>query len=196
VKRNHIAIGYHGCDREIGERVLAGEIELRPSTNDYDWLGSGVYLWENDEVRAWQWAKSLQRHAKMSVGQIKEPFVVGVVVDLGDCLDLLQADSIRLVAEAHADLRQVTSEASRSMPRNIRIKDEIALRRLDCAVIQHLHRRREEDRLSSFDTVRAAFPEGHELYPDAGFQERTHIQVCVRNTRQIVGCFRVKGRRA
>lgn len=29
-------LGYHGCDREVGEAVLAGELELKPSTNLYD----------------------------------------------------------------------------------------------------------------------------------------------------------------
>ncbi len=47
-----VLIGYHGCDRETGERVLAGETELIASTNDYDWLGHGIYFWENDPERA------------------------------------------------------------------------------------------------------------------------------------------------
>ena len=35
-------LGYHGCDREVGEAVLAGETTLRPSENDWDWLGTGI----------------------------------------------------------------------------------------------------------------------------------------------------------
>ena len=32
-------LGYHGCDREVGEAVLAGKTVLRTSENDWDWLG-------------------------------------------------------------------------------------------------------------------------------------------------------------
>jgi hypothetical protein len=38
-------LGYHGCDKKVGERVLAGE-RLKPSENEYDWLGHGIYFWE------------------------------------------------------------------------------------------------------------------------------------------------------
>jgi hypothetical protein len=33
-------LGYHGCDRETGERLLLNE-PFRPSENTYDWLGKG-----------------------------------------------------------------------------------------------------------------------------------------------------------
>jgi hypothetical protein len=72
------------------------------------------------------------------------------------------------------------------------IKGELALRRLDCAVIQFLHHDREENNLPAFDTVRAAFPEGTPLYESAGFLERTHIQICVRDPSSVLGYFRVK----
>jgi len=29
-------LGFHGCERDVGERVLAGEQTLLDSTNDYD----------------------------------------------------------------------------------------------------------------------------------------------------------------
>ena len=40
-----------------------------------------------------------------------------------------------------------------------------------------------------FDTVRGLFPEGTPLYDGAGFRERNHVQLAVRNTDQILGCF-------
>jgi hypothetical protein len=36
-------LGYRGCDRETGEKLLMNEA-FRPSENYYDWLGSGVYF--------------------------------------------------------------------------------------------------------------------------------------------------------
>ena len=49
-------LGYHGCSAEVGERVLAGAADLSPSEQDYDWLGPGVYFWDSDPQRAWEWA--------------------------------------------------------------------------------------------------------------------------------------------
>ena len=41
-----LAIGYHGCDRSLAGRIVAGQTELKPSENAWDWLGHGIYLWE------------------------------------------------------------------------------------------------------------------------------------------------------
>ena len=51
-RRANLVIGFHGCDRSVVEKVI--------STNDYDWLESGIYFWENNEERAWQWAVTTQ----------------------------------------------------------------------------------------------------------------------------------------
>jgi hypothetical protein len=42
-----------------------------------------------------------------------------------------------------------------------------------------------------YSTVRALFPEGSELYPGAGFLDKTHIQICVRDPEKILGVFRI-----
>jgi hypothetical protein len=189
-----IHIGYHGCDRETGERVLSGETDLHISTNDYDWLGDGIYFWENDPERAAHWARSVQRHGKRRRREIKEPFVIGAVIQMGNCLDLMQAESIRVVREAHERLQSIYLEAKTEMPQNRLVAGELALRHLDCAVVQFLHRHRVEVGLPAFDTVRAAFPEGTPLYETAGFLERTHIQICVRQPVSVLGYFRVKRR--
>lgn len=36
--------------------VLTGKQDLRVSRNDYDWLGNGIYFWEDSYQRAFQWA--------------------------------------------------------------------------------------------------------------------------------------------
>jgi len=58
-----LAVGYHGCDRGLVERVVAGKDELKPSQNDWDWLGHGVYFWEDSCARALRWAEvETRRH--------------------------------------------------------------------------------------------------------------------------------------
>jgi hypothetical protein len=73
---------------------------------------------------------------------------------------------------------------------------DLVLRHLDCAVIDHLNVTvdavaAQHRGVQSFQTIRALFPEGKPLYPTAGFRELTHIQICVRDKRQIQGVFRI-----
>ena len=64
-------------------------------------------------------------------------------------------------------------------------------RNLDCAVIRRLHSILEDQDLAPVDTLRGVFIEGKPVYPGAGFDEKTHIQVVVRNPDCIKGVFRV-----
>ncbi len=45
-------LGYHGCDRDVGERLLAGEA-FQPSDNDYDWLGPGSASGRPTRAEVW-----------------------------------------------------------------------------------------------------------------------------------------------
>jgi hypothetical protein len=70
------------------------------------------------------------------------------------------------------------------------------LRRLDCAVMNFLYgilqtAQASDPKSQPYTTVRALFPEGSELYPGAGFRDKTHIQLCVREPEQILGVFRI-----
>jgi hypothetical protein len=78
-------LGFHGCDADVGEKILRSEgTHLAPSKKDYDWLGHGIYFWEGNPARAMEWAH--QRHLE---GMIKQPFVLGAIVDLKHCLGTL-----------------------------------------------------------------------------------------------------------
>ena len=66
---------------------------------------------------------------------------------------------------------------------------DLLIRELDCAVIETLHKTRDNGKLKPFDSVKGVFWEGKELYPDAGFREKDHIQVCIRNPNCIKGYF-------
>lgn len=86
-------LGYHGCDKSVAERLLKGE-PFRKSENDYDWLGPGVYFWEANPRRALSFAGEAKNRKSF---QIKAPYVVGAVVDLGLCLDLASEAGIEQV---------------------------------------------------------------------------------------------------
>ena len=55
-------LGFHGCDESVKDSLLLGKAKLKPSNNEYDWLGSGIYFWENDPDRALSYAKLLQNN--------------------------------------------------------------------------------------------------------------------------------------
>lgn len=185
-------LGYHGCDRITGESILAGKKALRPSDNAWDWLGTGIYFWENNARRALEWAKFAKAHPEVCSAVIKDPFVVGAVIDLGNCLDLLEADSIRVVQRAHDQLLEIFAASDVQPPRNEGLAPDRVVRKLDCAVINYVHDMQAASGEPAFDSVRAAFIEGHPLYEGAGFHRRTHIQLCVRSEAQVIGYFRIR----
>ena len=54
----NLIIGFHGCDTNTYENVIYKHERLHASHNSYDWLGSGIYFWENSLNRAQEWAAS------------------------------------------------------------------------------------------------------------------------------------------
>jgi len=90
-KRAGLIMGFHGCDKSVRDTVVANGDSLVPSTNDYDWLGNGIYFWENNCKRAMDFAVFLKNNPPHNFKQkIEEPAVIGAVIDLGHCLDLLE----------------------------------------------------------------------------------------------------------
>jgi hypothetical protein len=64
-------LAFHGCDRSVGESVLSGATDLLRSENDYDWLGHGIYFWENDPKRALQYAKYINTDFRRALSVTK-----------------------------------------------------------------------------------------------------------------------------
>lgn len=187
-----IVLAYHGCNLDTAHELLGGS-PFQPSTRDYDWLGAGSYFWENDPVRAYQWATEPRR-------KFDHPSIVGAAIELGNCLDLTTQLGIAAVKVAYNDFIAMAQKNGTVTPKNVDpSKDPTGdkiLRRLDCAVMNYLFEIQKTAQVidpnsQPFSTIRALFPEGGELYPDAGFWEKTHIQICVREPEQILGVFRI-----
>jgi len=186
-----IVFGFHGCDRRIGEKVLNGEQPLKESINAYDWLGNGTYFWENSPSRALEFATHLKNNPTKSKTPIKDPFVIGAVISLGNCLDLLDFEKLNLLKYGYHLVEDTATSLSKPIPKNKVMGElsELMLRELDCAVIEALHKARKNGGFVPFDSVKGVFLEGRELYPNAGFREKDHIQICVRNPNCIKGIF-------
>src|SRR6266700_5231217 len=131
-------------------RLLNGSEELGPSDNPWDWLGPGIYFWEQNPHRALAYAaEAALRHQKFS-GKIKTPFVVGAIIELGNCLNLIEPNSIKIVKEAYSNLLGTMQDSGEQMPLN-----KGANRQLDCAVIKYLHESNKKQGIRSYDTIRS-----------------------------------------
>jgi hypothetical protein len=186
-------LGFHGCDKQVAESVFSGTSRLKKSTNDYDWLGNGIYFWENNPQRALEYAKDLMRHPDRCSEKIKEPAVIGAIINLGNCLNLLDAKAIHLVKEANSLYENICTDNTLPLAQNKAggNSKDLLLRYRDCAVIELLHASRERQQEPPFMSVRGMFTEGKPLYENAGFHEKNHIQICIRNPNCIKGYFRV-----
>jgi hypothetical protein len=112
------------------------------------------------------------------------------VIDLGFCLDLISSTGIRAVESAYLDFVDYCNTASVPVPENTGGRDAL-FRKLDCAVINHLHKVRDAAKLPPFDSIKGVFIEDDPIYPKSGFNRKTHIQICVRSLECIRGVFRV-----
>lgn len=184
---SNLIIGFHGCDKQLAEQVVEGKTELKPSENDYDWLGNGIYFWENNYDRALSWA---EERAKRS-GQLMVPSVLGAVIDLGYCLDLMDNANLAAVKTAHEALVEAFRKKGIPLPKNKNIgkSKDLLLRKLDCAVIQTAHELSLASDNRQYDSVRSMFTEGEKLYENSGFASKNHIQICVCNPNCIKGYF-------
>ena len=177
-------LAYHGCDRDFGESMLSGTKSFKPSDNDYDWLGPGVYFWESNPHRALEFAGE-----KLKRGEgIRNPFVVGAVIDLGLCLDLTTKESLENLTDAHRSLMETIGPTGGLLPVN---GPEGWRRRLDCGVIRCLHQILRETGSEPIGTVRGIFTEGNPIYAGSAFLEKTHVQIAVCNLECIKAVFRV-----
>ena len=186
-KLPNLVIGFHGCSKETYNKVINEHEELKESNNAYDWLGSGIYFWENNLARAQEWAYI---HYKENAA------VIGAVLDLGYCLNLTDSASEDILKEGYKTLKLLYKKAGKELPKNKKAPKsntkDILLRNLDCAVIQTIQRTHsinmDKDK-AGFDSVRGVFTEGKKPYPGAAFYSKTHIQICICNPNCIKGYF-------
>jgi hypothetical protein len=189
---NRSAIGYHGCDESLVTEVLSGKTKLIKSAKRYDWLGAGVYFWENGFNRAQDGAKA---RASEPGHAVKKPAVLGAIINLGRCLDLLDTEATDLLAGLYPMFEKAITAKGAEMPKNASPKvgsvnpNDLVLRFLDCAVINWALDELAKDG-EKFDTVRCVYSEGLPCFDGSKIMAQSHIQLVVRNTEVITGYFK------
>jgi hypothetical protein len=197
--RANLILGFHGCDESVRDSLLMKPNKILPSEKPYDWLGHGVYFWENNYERAFQWAKDKEKR-----GDIKKASVIGAVLSLDYCLDFTDSRFIEMIQSYYSLMELSYTLFEKELPKNKDLKfdtykDKI-IRELDCSVIEYMHQKISEARDNEisekgfsdykiFDSARGIFTEGGPAFPGAGIQSKNHIQVCIRNLNCIKGFF-------
>ena len=186
MKYDRTVIAYHGCAIEAAHSLLEGQ-PFKRSVNDYDWLGHGIYFWEYGVDRAWRFAWAQQRS-----GKIRSPAVVGALIQLGNCFDLLDTHYTHDLHQFYPRWADLEESSRSEFPRNRGSEPDWKGRYLDCALL-NAYLTTAEMTGSSYDTVRGCFREGGPAFPGAGIHMESHIQISVRNPACILGVFRPTG---
>src|SRR5689334_7789939 len=116
--RSGIILGFHGCDESVVEKVINGKEALNQSENSYDWLGHGIYFWENSPSRALEFAERLMQHPKNKTARnpIRKPAVVGAIIHPGHCLDLMDYGNLALLKSTYEFLK--ATQTFSGLPQN------------------------------------------------------------------------------
>ena len=173
VRRLEYVYGFHGCDKSVAQGVLEKKSVMLSSDNDYDWLGSGIYFWEEAPARAYEWAKWKFK---------KNAAVIGAKIRLGQCLNLLDVAAYKPLR----DTFEVLKASGRTLPTNTKY-----YHRLDCFVINTATDYAAKVLGKPYDTVRCPFLEGEPVFPDSKLFDKSHIQIAVRNRAALVELFPV-----
>ncbi len=157
-------IGYHGTSVRAARSILRRGFRL--SRNEYDWLGDGVYFFQDAPARARDWA---------TVGFGSDAAVIRSVIRLEDCMDLLDIEWFEVLSAAYTSLLAAAEEARQPLPRQTR-----GAHRIDRQLINYAVETLEQGGFT-IRAVRAAFTEGRPLYPGSALFDRAHVQIAVRD---------------
>ena len=110
-KLPNLVLGFHGCSKSVFESVVYQGEALKASENEYDWLGHGIYFWEQNYQRAIEWA--INRYGD-------DGAVVGAVIDLGYCLNLTDSFSAQILRNGYEILKIRCEAAEMDLPQNVK----------------------------------------------------------------------------
>ncbi|HEX4104120.1 MAG TPA: hypothetical protein VHZ04_01415 [Candidatus Paceibacterota bacterium] len=166
--------GYHGTSAESAEAILEPGKQTAErflfSENDTDWLGKGVYFFQDAPYRSREWPTI----RVPPPARTENPVVLCAEIDLKDCLDLLDIEAAKEIVESYPSMEVDYKKSERLLPVNKGGKHEF-----DCALINYAVEYMEENG-RKVNVVRAAFVEGRPILPESQLYSRAHVQIVVR----------------
>lgn len=172
---------FHGTTLAAADSILSGG--FRPSEQDWDWLGKGVYFFQDGPSRARAWAlewavehyKGLPAVVGAKIRLEREHFIDLIDVFWSEKMNGFYQNFVELCNRSNTPIPRQSPKPSGPHP-------------LDRRVVNHavgiLGR---EGKLIS--AVRGAFEEGDRVYPDSAFFEKAHVQIAVRDVSLIENCW-------
>lgn len=183
---------YHGTTLNAALQIADRATPFKLSQNGKDWLGRGIYFYEEDLTRAVKWAYGRVEQLK-DTGQTEAPAVIVADLDLTACLDLcsvrwanslanlansLQVGSSQAVPMQHGPRLQTAAGqwitiADREFPIGTACDNHADALLVDALYQQLL------DKGEPVTAKRGAFQCGRQLYTNSYFFDETHVQIAV-----------------
>jgi hypothetical protein len=173
-------IGFHGTTEEVANRLVEGK-PFRASDSIDDWLGRGIYFWEWAPKQAWWWTRTFKKN--------DEPAVVGAIIRLGNCFDLLDPINVKKLKTLYKELIDKLEDNGEPIPENFRQH-----RKLDCAVFNYFYEIAEAAE-ASVDSVRGVYvptSDKKRVWSGSWIYDDAHIQICLRNPNNILAVWHVR----
>jgi hypothetical protein len=151
----------------------------------------GRVLLANENVgydRALQFAEEQRKR-----GKVERPAVVGALLQLGNCFDLMDTRCTTELRRSFPSFRATYERKGWSLPHNSGVTRDRLLRRRDCAVINFYLETRSSAGSPPYDSVRGCFTEGEFAFEGRDISIKSHVQIAIRNEACILGIFRPGG---
>jgi hypothetical protein len=168
---SEMVVGHHGTSRQIASQVLSRG--FLTSKNAYDWLGDGVYFWQNAPLRALNWAT--RTFAADGV-------VIEADIEVSGFINLLDTEWMSWLAEVHDQYLFEVKKKGQTPP----LQTERA-HRLDREVINFGIEILEENGHSVRGVI-GSFREGRPVFPNSALYSESHVQIAVRDLSLITNC--------
>lgn len=161
--------GYHSTSMAAAIEIIKSG--FKPSNNDYDWLGAGVYFWQDAPIRAKQWAQSVYP---------QQPAVIKSLIRLDNCIDLLDVGWFPDIRALYNIF--VNNYRSENLPLPIQNPGRSKAHRLDRTFFDYAVEAINLSSARKVETIRSVFVEGENIYPSSAIYDLAHVQIAVRNT--------------
>jgi hypothetical protein len=160
--------GYHGTSRENAESILRNG--FRSSNSGGDWLGAGVYFWQDAPKRALEWAK--EKHPESPVVVIRS----SIRFEEGKTMDLLDTDWFPTLIKAYDEF---LLQFNRSVPTQDIKKSHIHA--LDHEFLNYISDVINKEKPGKIAVIRAAFTGGKPIFNSSAIHNLSHVQIAVKD---------------